>query len=86
MEDRDSLIASIKSEELVRADLAEASYKEFLRKQSENHSKLDDDDRDILTMEVIDNCMRETDLTHEELAIVNDPPRGRGKQKDKVKC
>lgn len=44
VEDKNALTECIKAEEILRANIAEANYKEFLHKQSEKHAEPDCED------------------------------------------
>ncbi|TVU21064.1 hypothetical protein EJB05_30676, partial [Eragrostis curvula] len=77
VEEGNSLIDSIRAEELARAVIAEANYKAFLAKQAERDGETDD--VESLAMEVIDNTIRERDPSiQESTEEVSEPVKRKG--------
>jgi hypothetical protein len=65
IENLDEQINLFKTEELVRADLAQANYKEYIDRINKKTTPQDDDAMQDLAMEVIDNTCR--DISRDEI-------------------
>lgn len=81
VEDKDSLLAAIRAEELLRANIAEANYKAFLSKQSEYHGGHDSNDMELLAMEAVTNTARMDESTHGELEASKKVNKKKGNNK-----
>lgn len=77
----DAQLETFRAEELVRAALAEANYREYLEKINKKTAPQGEEELQEYNLSIIDNSVRETEDSNTTVQTIVPPRRGRPKKK-----